>query len=138
MPLSVTKTAANTTIDVVDANTQRHTEIRALFEPFGFNVRAYTTAEAYLHESAPTVKGCLLCYLELLDITGIELLKQLQIEGRLLPTMMLVGNSNVPMAVSMVRAGAVDVIESTRIDRGLVQCVLHALKSYASVTETTK
>ena len=125
----------NTTIDVVDANTDRHPKIRALFEPFGFKVRAYATAKAYLHESAPTVKGCLLCYLELLDVTGIELLKALQFKGRLLPTMMLVGQGNVPMAVSMIRAGAVDVIENPRIDRGLVQRVLHALKRYACAVE---
>lgn len=128
MLLSVSTVAINPTIDVVDANIERHAKIRALFQPLGYDVRAYATAKAYLREPAPTLKGCLLCNCVLPDMTGIELLKTLQSKGRLIPAMVLVDRGNVPMAVSVIRAGAVDVIENPRVDRGLVQRVQNVLK----------
>jgi two-component system CheB/CheR fusion protein len=44
-------------------------------------------------------------------MTGLELIQRLTADGRSLPTIMITGNGDVPMAVEAMKAGAADFIE---------------------------
>jgi two-component system CheB/CheR fusion protein len=61
-------------------------------------------------------------------MNGIELLQQLHEAGHRLPAIMITGNSDVPMAVQAMKAGALDFIEKP-VSRGeLLACVERALE----------
>jgi two-component system CheB/CheR fusion protein len=82
-----------------------------LFEAAGRAVEDFATCEAFLEAYRSDREGCLLVDAYLPGMTGLELLRHLQDRGYQLPAIMITGNSDVPMAVQAMKAGASDFIE---------------------------
>jgi two-component system CheB/CheR fusion protein len=99
------------TVFVVDDDSQVRDAIRAVLEEDGWTVEAYSTCEAFLEDYQPGRGGCLLIDAYLPGMNGLELLQRLHNEGNRLPAIMITGNSDVPMAVQAMKAGASDFIE---------------------------
>ena len=108
------ETAANPappTVFIVDDDSHVREAIRAVLEDDGHTAEAYSTGEAFLEAYHPGREACLLLDAYLPGMNGLELLQQLRDEGRLLPAIMITGNSDVAMAVHAMKAGASDFIE---------------------------
>jgi two-component system CheB/CheR fusion protein len=65
----------------------------------------------FLEAYRPGREGCLLIDAYLPGMNGLELLQRLGDAGHRLPAIMITGNSDVPMAVRAMKAGASDFIE---------------------------
>ena len=74
-------------------------------------VEDYATCEAFLEAYRPGREACLLIDAYLPGMSGLELLQRLSDAGHRLPAIMITGNSDVPMAVQAMKAGASDFIE---------------------------
>lgn len=98
-------------IVVVDDDANIRDAIRALLEADGMMVEDYPSGEAFLAAYRPGSHGCLLVDAHLPGVSGLELLRQLREAGHHLPAIMITGNSDVPMAVQAMKAGALDFIE---------------------------
>ncbi len=98
-------------IFVVDDNSNVCESIRSVLEEDGKTVETYSTCEAFLEAYRPGGENCLLIDAYLPGMSGIELLQRLRDEGHSLPSIMITGNSDVPMAVRAMKAGASDFIE---------------------------
>jgi two-component system CheB/CheR fusion protein len=98
-------------IFVVDDDHHVREGIRDLLEAEGRTVEDFDTCESFLEAYRPGRQGCLLVDGYLPGMTGLELLQQLQGRGDKLPAIMITGNSDVPMAVRAMKAGASDFIE---------------------------
>jgi two-component system CheB/CheR fusion protein len=61
-------------------------------------------------------------------MTGLELLQRLRDDDHRLPAIMITGNSDVPMAVQAMKAGASDFIEKPISASNLLVCVARALE----------
>ena len=72
---------------------------------------AFSSCEAFLQARPPGEGACLLVDAYLPGMSGLELLKQLRATGQDLPSILITGNSDVPMAVAAMKAGASDFIE---------------------------
>jgi two-component system CheB/CheR fusion protein len=96
---------------VVDDDDQVRGTIREVLEEDGRHVEDYATCEAFLAAYRPGREGCLLIDAYLPGISGLELLQRLRDAGHYLPSIMITGNSDVPMAVQAMKAGASDFIE---------------------------
>ena len=91
--------------------------IREVLEDDGRTVEDYATCEAFLEAYHPGRDACLLIDAYLPGMSGLELLQRLHDAGHRLPAIMITGNSDVPMAVQAMKAGAADFIEKP-ISRG--------------------
>ncbi len=99
------------TIFVVDDDNQICAAIRSVLEEDGRTVETYATCEAFLEAHRSGQDGCLLVDAYLPGMNGLELLQRLHEAGDRLPAIMITGNSDVPMAVQAMKAGALDFIE---------------------------
>ncbi len=116
-------------IFVVDDDSRVRQGIRDLLETDGRIVEDFDSCESFLKAYRPGLEACLLVDAYLPGMTGLELLQQLQARGDRLPAIMITGNSDVPMAVQAMKAGASDFIEKpigrdellAGIERALVQ-----------------
>jgi two-component system, chemotaxis family, CheB/CheR fusion protein len=115
-------------IFVVDDDSHVREGIRSVLEEDGRTVEDYATCEAFLEAYRPGREACLLIDAYLPGMNGLELLQRLSDAGHRLPAVMITGNSDVPMAVQAMKAGASDFIEKP-IGRGtLLASVERALE----------
>jgi two-component system, chemotaxis family, CheB/CheR fusion protein len=110
-PDPVAAGAASSVIFVVDDDSHVRAALRDLLEAGGRTVEDYASCEAFLAAYDPGREGCLLIDAYLPGMGGLDLLKHLRRAGHLLPAVMITGNSDVPMAVQAMKAGASDFLE---------------------------
>ena len=96
---------------VIDDDNHIRDGIRKVLEADGRIVEDFATCEAFLEAYHPDREACLLVDAYLPGMNGLELLQQLSHASPRLPAIMITGNSDVPMAVQAMKAGALDFIE---------------------------
>jgi two-component system, chemotaxis family, CheB/CheR fusion protein len=113
---------------VVDDDRLIREAIQGVLEDDGRTVEAYESSEAFLAAYRPGGEACLLIDAYLPGMNGVELLRQLATAGHRLPSIMITGNSDVPMAVQAMKAGALDFIEKPIGSDDLLANVARALE----------
>jgi two-component system CheB/CheR fusion protein len=121
--------AAAPVIYVVDDDSDVRQAIRSMLEHDGHFVEDYGDGESFLNSYHPGRNACLLIDANLPGISGLDLLKQLNSVGYFVPTVMITGQSDVPMAVEAMKAGAVDFLEKPIRGLELLAGVRRALES---------
>jgi two-component system, chemotaxis family, CheB/CheR fusion protein len=97
---------------IVDDDDNLRAGLRQVLEDAGSTVEDFASAEAFLRAYRPERGGCLLIDAYLPGMSGMDLLHRLSEVGRGgLASIMITGNSDVPMAVQAMKAGAMDFIE---------------------------
>jgi two-component system response regulator FixJ len=98
-------------VHIVDDEEAVRNSLAFLLTKAGFTVRVHDSATAFLL-AAPSIRnGCLVTDLRMPDISGVELLKRLRELPVRIPSIVITGHGDVPMAVEAMRAGAIDFIE---------------------------
>jgi two-component system CheB/CheR fusion protein len=115
-------------IYVVDDDSNVRAGIRSVLEEDGRAVMDYASCEEFLEGYRPGREACLLVDAYLPGMSGLELLQRLGEAGNGLPAIMITGNSDVPMAVKAMKAGASDFIEKPIGGRDLLSSVARALE----------
>jgi two-component system response regulator FixJ len=113
---------------VVDDDRAMRESLRWLLESVGLTVRTYANAADFLREYEPTQTGCLVLDVRMPGMSGLDLQAELVRRGAGLPTIVVTGHAEVPMAVRAVKAGAVDFIEKPFSDQLLLDRVRQALE----------
>jgi two-component system CheB/CheR fusion protein len=125
------------TIFVVDDDSHIRTLIRRLLEENGHIVADYATCEAFVDAYRPGREACLLVDAYLPGMHGLELLQRLNDEGYRLPTIMITGSSDVPLALQAMQAGASDFIEKPINGDELIASVKRALEQSSDFGKRT-
>ena len=60
------------------------------------------------------------------DMSGIDLIRNLRAAGTMIPTIVITGHGDVPMAVEAMKAGALDFIEKPFDDDVLIEAIKRA------------
>lgn len=128
---------SGTIIYIVDDDNQIRTSMRNMLEAEGHRVEDYADCEAFLTAYEPSRDGCLLIDAYLPGMTGLELLRRLKDSSSRLPAIMITGNSDVPIAVEAMKAGAVDFIEKPIAATELLASVAQAVEFAKSVSKRT-
>src|SRR5262245_7514966 len=98
-------------VHIVDDEEPVRKSLAFLLTVAGFTVRLHDSATAFL-TTAPSVKnGCLVTDLRMPDMSGVELLQKLQKLPTRIPSIVITGHGDVPMAVEAMKAGALDFIQ---------------------------
>jgi two-component system CheB/CheR fusion protein len=114
-------------IFVIDDDSHIREGIRAVLEEDGRTVEDFATCEEFLEAYQPGGEACLVIDAYLPGMSGLDLLKRLRDRGDRLPAIMITGNSDVPMAVQAMKAGAMDFIEKPIGRDELVASIEHAV-----------
>jgi two-component system CheB/CheR fusion protein len=119
--------ATRPTVFVVDDDPAVRAAIMAVLADDGLQAEAYADGETFLRAYHNGVEGCLLVDAYMPGMSGIDLLERLRKDGRHLPALMITGQSDVHMAVTAMKAGALDFIEKPVGRVELLESVTRAL-----------
>jgi two-component system response regulator DctR len=114
-------------VHVVDDDEAIRDALAWLLKSRGLAARCWGSAEAFLSDWDPGMRGCLLLDIRMEGMSGVELFDRLRAAGCALPVIFLTGHGDVPLAVAALKAGAFDFVEKPSNDNDLVDRVLAAM-----------
>ncbi len=101
----------NPVVFVVDDDEAICESLRLLIGDIGLEVRTFTSAREFLEKYDSSHPGCLVLDVRMSGMSGLELQSRLRELGLYIPTIIITGHADVPMAVEAMKAGALDFIE---------------------------
>lgn len=116
------------TVFVVDDDEGVRGGLRRLLESVSLKVETYDSAQAFLDDYNLDRHGCLVLDVRMPGMGGLDLQAQLAEQGIRLPVIILTGHADVPIAVSALKAGAVDLIEKPFNGQVLLDRIQHAIQ----------
>src|SRR5262245_66347577 len=94
---------------------------------FGYSVRTFETADAFLSALTGEETGCIVADVRMPGTDGIALVRELARRNSALPVVLISGHADVPMAVAAIKAGAEDFIEKPVDDVALLAAINRSL-----------
>lgn len=117
----------NPVVFVVDDDEAICESMRLLIRDIGLEVRTFTSARRFLEEYDSSHPGCLVLDVRMSGMSGLELQARLNEMGIHIPTIIITGHADVPMAVEAMKAGATDFIEKPFRDQVLLDSIQKAI-----------
>jgi two-component system response regulator FixJ len=101
-----------------------------VIESLGLPVKTHLRAQDFLEEYDPQQHGCLLLDVRMPGISGPELQSRLNERGSpTLPIIFISGHGDVPLAVRVMKAGAIDFLTKPFNDQVLIESINKALRT---------
>lgn len=115
---------------VVDDDADVRDSLRLLLESVGIEVDVYDSADAFLGRDDMGLNRarCLLLDVRMPGMGGIALLEHLRSRNALLPTIVITGHGDIPMAVRAMKLGAVDFVSKPYNHQVLLDLVQETLR----------
>lgn len=113
-------------IHVVDDEEPVRKSLAFLLSTSGYAVRVHESAGDFLAIASALSAACLITDLRMPDMSGVELLHRLRRANSMLPTIVITGHGDVPMAVEAMKAGAMDFLEKPFEDAVLLEAIARA------------
>ena len=114
-------------VHVVDDDEAMRDSLQWLLEGSGHRVRTYVDAASFLAAVGPQDGGCVLLDVRMPGMSGLELFDELRRRELPLAVIFITGHGDIPMAVRMLRKGAVDFLEKPFSDVQLIDRIEEAL-----------
>jgi FixJ family two-component response regulator len=114
---------------VVDDDQAMVESLTWIIESVGLKVKTFTRAHEFLDHYDPLQHGCLLLDVRMPGMSGPELQAKLNaITANTLPIIFISGHGDVPLAVRVMKAGAVDFLTKPFNDQVLLESINKALR----------
>lgn len=120
-------------VHVIDDDEAVRDSLKFLLESAKFQTRTYESAVEFLSMLPEIKNGCIVTDIRMPGLTGIELLKELNAQGKKLPVIVITGHGDVPLAVEAMKSGAIDFLEKPCSDEAMLSAVQSALSSAANL-----
>lgn len=117
----------NPIVFIVDDDEAICESLRLLIADIGLEVRTFHSARQFLSEYDPSRPGSLILDVRMSGMSGLELQAKLHELGIEIPTIIITGHGDVPMAVEALKAGALDFIEKPFRDQVLLDSIQKAI-----------
>lgn len=114
-------------IYLVDDDAELRAGLRQTLQASLRHVIDFDSCEAFLNAEQSSNEACLILDASLPGMDGLTLLEHLKTSNRKLPTIVLTGHSDIAMAVTAMKAGALDFLEKPVSGPDLIRCVDRAL-----------
>lgn len=124
-------------IYIVDDDPALRDALCMLMESVEIHARAFARAEDLLESGMLEQSGpaCLLADVRMPGISGIALLEHLREAGIAIPTIVITGYGDIPMAVRAMKLGAVDFITKPVNHQTLLDLIQNTLRYYTPASE---
>ena len=107
---------------IVDDDARIREALSELLESHGIRAVAYGSAGEYVRADKPDLPACLILDVELPDINGLDLQKQIA-DGDHPPIVFITGHGDIPSSVRAIKHGAVDFLTKPFSDDDLMRAV---------------
>ena len=114
------------TVHIVDDEETVRKSLAFLLTMNDFAVRAHESATAFLRVAPQLKSAVLVTDLRMPDMSGVELIRQLNDLKLKIPSIVMTGHGDVPMAVEAMKAGAIDFIEKPFEDQVIMDAIRNA------------
>jgi FixJ family two-component response regulator len=115
-------------IFIVDDDASVRKALARLLSSAGYQAACFSSARAFLDAPRrPDIVGCLVLDVQMPELTGLDLQRELQAANALLPIVFLTGHGDIPMSVRAMKAGAADFLVKPVQDAALLRAVELAL-----------
>jgi len=121
---------------VVDDDEAVRHSLELLLQSVERNVRTFSSAQSFLDNYDSSKPGCLILDVRMPEISGLELQRLLNEKNLRIPTIIITGHGDVPLAVRAMKAGAVDVIEKPFNDQTLLDSIEKAIAKSEEIHRT--
>ena len=121
--MNVTPAVPDQTVYIVDDDEALRDSLLWLLESNNRKVAQFDSAEAFLAAYRPEMTGCLVLDVRMPGMSGLELYERLRERHATLPVLFITGHGDVPMAVSVLKKGAVDFIEKPFSDTDMLKLI---------------
>jgi two-component system response regulator FixJ len=102
--------------------------LRQYLERKGITISCFSTADAFLGtRDSPEHFDCVVADVRMPGMSGVDLIRQLSAEGRIIPTILITGHGDIEMAVGAIKLGAVDFIEKPFDETRLLDSIRNAV-----------
>jgi two-component system response regulator FixJ len=115
---------------VVDDDASMRAALKRLLTVARIPVELYSSGTEFLAEARLDRPGCLLLDVSMPAMSGLEVQAQLNQRGVSLPVLFLTGSSDIPIAVTAMREGAVDFVEKPFQNDDLLARVRRAIEQH--------
>jgi FixJ family two-component response regulator len=127
------------TVYIVDDDDAVRESLELLLDSVGQQTKSFESAQAFLDSYNPDTLGCIVLDIRMPGMNGMELHKELNRLGSILPIIFVTGHGDVPMAVEAMQHGAVDFVQKPYREQELLDKINQALaldtKQRASLLE---
>ena len=114
------------TVHIVDDEEAVRKSLAFLLTMNGLGVRVHESATAFLSVAPNLRQAVLITDMRMSDLSGLDLIRRLAALKTPIPSIMITGHGDVPMAVDAMKAGAVDFIEKPFDDNTIVEAIRRA------------
>lgn len=111
---------------IVDDDPRIREALMELLESHGIRAVAFASAGDYMRAAKPDVPACLILDVELPDINGLELQRQIA-DGQHPPIVFITGYGDIPSSVRAIKHGAVDFLTKPFSDQNLMTAIQAAI-----------
>ena len=119
---------ADVPVFIVDDDPAVREGLSALLAAKRYKVETYASANEFLASLGPQPQGCLIADIRMSGMSGMELQRELARRGLPIPTVIITGHGDVPLAVAALKAGAVDFLEKPFDSDALLASVAEAMR----------
>jgi len=123
---------------VVDDDEAICRSLALLIEDIGLKAETFTSAQHFLSAYDPAQPGCLVLDVRMSGMSGLELQSRLNELGLHIPTIIMTGHGDVPMAVEAMKAGALDFVEKPFRDQVMLDSIQKAIACDRQTREREK
>ncbi len=116
-------------VHVVDDDESARESLAFLLEAADFEVVSHVSAPALLDALPLKDAGCVITDMRMPEMTGLELVRELNARGCRVPIIMITGHGDIPLAVEAMRAGVIDFIEKPFGEARILDAVARALEA---------
>jgi two-component system response regulator FixJ len=124
-------TANALVVQVIDDDSAICDALAELLGSVDLAVRTYPSALAFLEQLSPDLAGCVVTDIHMPEMSGLELLRQLQISNPQLPVIVMSGGAGRAGRAEVLKGGAVAFLEKPFDDNVLLEAVWAALADQA-------
>lgn len=125
------------TVHIVDDEEALRKSLGFMLTANGFGVRLHPTATAF-SEIAPSLRSAVLVTdMRMPDMSGLDLVRKISNISPTIPSIIVTGHGDIPIAVEAMKAGAVDFIEKPFEEAVIIEAVRRAAEKLADSSAGT-
>lgn len=124
-------------VSVVDDDEQVRESLAALIQSMDVEVECYASGREFLDHYNPSQPGCIVLDLRMPQLSGQEVIDELNTRQINTPVIMISGHGDIPAAVAAIKSGAVDFLEKPYPGSALMDSVRRAISRDAEQRESS-
>ncbi len=118
---------AEAIVYIVDDDSAVLKAMDSLIRSIGLKVRTFASADEFLRADLQNAPGCVILDVRMPGLSGLDLQNELLRRQNPIPIIFITGHGDIPMAVRVMKAGAVEFLTKPFRDQDLIDAIQQAL-----------